>query len=80
MNPTTHYAKSGDVHIAYQVFGDGSLDLVLVLGFMSHVENAWEEPNSARWLRDLITFSRVIMFDKRGTGHSYRIEILPKAN
>jgi pimeloyl-ACP methyl ester carboxylesterase/DNA-binding CsgD family transcriptional regulator len=68
--PTTRYAKSGEVNIAYQVFGDGSVDLVFVPGFISHIELAWEEPYLARFLRRLAAFTRVIFFDKRGTGLS----------
>jgi class 3 adenylate cyclase len=68
--PVTHYAKSGDAHIAYQVFGSGTTDLVLVPGFISHIENYWEHPDVARWLLRLGNFARVIMFDKRGTGLS----------
>jgi pimeloyl-ACP methyl ester carboxylesterase/DNA-binding CsgD family transcriptional regulator len=68
--PITQYAKSGAVSIAYQAFGDGPVDLVFVPGFISHVELAWEEPYLARFLRRLAAFSRVIFFDKRGTGLS----------
>ena len=68
--PTTEYAKSGEVNIAYQAFGEGPLDLVFVPGFISHLELAWEEPYLARFLRRLATFARVIFFDKRGTGLS----------
>lgn len=77
MQPTTRYAKSGDVHIAYQGFGDGPVDLVFVPGFVSHIENYWDEPSFARWLRRLASFSRVVMFDKRGTGLSDRVSELP---
>jgi pimeloyl-ACP methyl ester carboxylesterase/DNA-binding CsgD family transcriptional regulator len=70
MRPETRYAKSGAVSIAYQVIGDGPLDLVMVPGFVSHVEVAWEEPNLARFLNRLASFSRLIVFDKRGTGMS----------
>lgn len=77
MNSTTRYAKSGDVHIAYQTFGEGPLDVAFMPGFISHVEHAWEEPKRARWLRRLATFSRVILFDKRGTGLSDPVEALP---
>ena len=77
MQPRTQYAKSGDVHIAYQVFGEGPVDLVFIPGFVSHIENYWEEPNFARWLRRLGSFTRVIIFDKRGTGLSDQVsEIL----
>src|SRR3954449_12492840 len=68
--PETQYAKSGPVSIAYQVVGEGDVDLVLVPGFVSHVEVAWEEPRLARFLANLASFSRLIVFDKRGTGMS----------
>src|SRR4029077_10781685 len=64
---------SGDIHIAYQVIGNGRLDLVFVPGWVSHVELAWEEPTLARFLHRLASFSRLIMFDKRGTGLSDRV-------
>lgn len=75
--PVTRYAKSGDVHIAYQVFGNGATDLVIVPGFISHVESYWEHPDLARWLLRLGTFARVIMFDKRGTGLSDPVSEVP---
>ena len=70
MPTETRYAKSGSVSIAYQVVGDAPLDLVLVPGFVSHVEAAWEEPHLAHFLTRLASFSRLILFDKRGTGMS----------
>jgi hypothetical protein len=70
VRPETRYAKSGDISVAYQVVGDGPIDLVLVPGFVSHVELGWEEPSSARLLTRLASFSRLIIFDKRGTGMS----------
>jgi len=70
--PETRYAKSGDVHIAYQVAGDGPLDLVFVPGFVSHVEASWKSPTRAKFFRRLASFSRLILFDKRGTGLSDR--------
>ncbi|NNG26082.1 MAG: alpha/beta hydrolase, partial [Ignavibacteriaceae bacterium] len=73
----TRYAKNGDIHVAYQVFGEGDVDLVFVPGFISHIENYWDEPNLARWLRRLGSFSRTIMFDKQGTGLSDRVSKLP---
>jgi pimeloyl-ACP methyl ester carboxylesterase len=75
--PETQYAKSGDVNIAYQVVGDGPLDLVLVPGFVSHLESDWDEPRSAHFLERLASFSRLIRFDKRGTGLSDRPAGLP---
>jgi pimeloyl-ACP methyl ester carboxylesterase len=68
--PDTRYAKSGDVNIAYQVVGDGPFDLVYVPGWISNIELMWEEPSHARLLRRLASFSRLILFDKRGTGMS----------
>ena len=70
--PTTHYVKSDDVHIAYQVVGDGPLDVLLVPGFVSHIEAVWQGPASSAFLRRLASFSRLILFDKRGTGMSDR--------
>ncbi len=75
--PETRYARSGDVSIAYEVFGDGPLDLVIVHGFFSHVETDWEWPPFAHLLRRLASFARVITFDKRGTGLSDPIEGAP---
>ena len=75
--PRTHYARSGDVNIAYQVVGDGPIDLVFVMGWVSHLECFWTEPTFARFLRRLSEFSRVILFDKRGTGLSDRVVALP---
>jgi pimeloyl-ACP methyl ester carboxylesterase/DNA-binding winged helix-turn-helix (wHTH) protein len=75
--PETHYARSGDVNIAYQVIGDGPIDLVFVMGWVSHLEYFWQEPSFARFLRRLASFSRLILFDKRGTGLSDRVTALP---
>jgi pimeloyl-ACP methyl ester carboxylesterase len=72
MEPRTRYARSGDLSIAYQVVGDGPVDLVHAPPFVSHLEHAWEEPGYARYLRRLAGFSRLIVFDKRGTGLSDR--------
>jgi pimeloyl-ACP methyl ester carboxylesterase len=76
MHPVTRYAKSGDVHVAYQVFGEGP-DLVVAPGFVSHIENYWDEPHFARSLSKLSNFCRVVLFDKRGTGLSDRVAHLP---
>ena len=73
----TQYAKSGDLHIAYQVTGTGPLDLVFVPGFVSHLEYQWEHPESARFFERLSSFSRLIRFDKRGTGLSDRVGGIP---
>lgn len=68
--PETRYALSGDMHIAYQVVGDGHFDIVFVHGWISHIEHLWEEPSIARFFRRLASFSRLILLDKRGTGLS----------
>lgn len=73
----TRYAKSGDVHIAYQVVGSGALDLVVVPGWVSHLETAWEQPALARFLERLASFSRLILIDRRGTGLSDRVAEVP---
>ena len=77
MQPDTRYAKSGDVHIAYQVFGEGPVNLVLAPLFVSNIEKYWDEPDLARWLLRLASYARVAMFDKRGTGMSDRVAELP---
>ncbi|MBA3322316.1 MAG: winged helix-turn-helix domain-containing protein, partial [Pyrinomonadaceae bacterium] len=73
--PETRYAKSGDVNIAYQIVGSGPLDLVFVMGWVSHLEHFWTEPRFARFLARLASFSRLILFDKRGTGLSDRVPV-----
>ena len=70
MDVDVHYARSADLRIAYATFGDGPVDLVFVPGFVSHIENWWEANASARFFKRLASFSRLIMFDKRGTGMS----------
>lgn len=70
--PETRYAKSGEVHIAYQVVGQGRIDLVYVPGFVSNLDLAWEDPERSYFLSRLAAFSRLILFDKRGTGLSDR--------
>jgi pimeloyl-ACP methyl ester carboxylesterase/class 3 adenylate cyclase len=75
--PETRYARSGDVHVAYQVHGEGPVDLVFVPGFVSNLAVMWEWPSYARFLTRLGTFSRVIHFDKRGTGLSDRVPDIP---
>jgi pimeloyl-ACP methyl ester carboxylesterase len=77
MQPETKYATSGDVSIAYQVVGEGPADLILVPGWMSNIEVFWEEPAVARFLQRLASFSRLILFDKRGTGLSDRMVDVP---
>jgi pimeloyl-ACP methyl ester carboxylesterase len=68
--PETYYAKSGDVHVAYQVAGDGPRDLVYIASGPHHVELNWENPPVARFLERLASLTRLIAFDKRGTGMS----------
>jgi class 3 adenylate cyclase len=73
--PQTKYAKSGDVNIAYQVVGEGDMDVVWVPGWISHLELAWDGSAYARFLHRLASFSRLILFDKRGTGLSDRVSV-----
>lgn len=73
MPPETRYAKSGDANIAYQVVGEGPFDLIWVPGWISNVEESWDVPEYASFLSRLASFSRLILFDKRGTGLSDRV-------
>src|SRR5688572_24556521 len=75
--PQTKYAKSGDIYVAYQVIGQGARDLVVVQGWVSHVEYAWEDPDLAKFLERLASFSRLIVLDRRGTGLSDRVAAVP---
>ena len=75
--PETRYTRCGTINIAYQVFGEGPVDLVLVPGWVSNLDMMWEEPRLARWLRQLGSFARVMLFDKRGTGLSDRVTDTP---
>src|SRR5579864_8535544 len=77
MTPETRYAKSGEVHIAYQVIGRGPVDLLRIPGLFTHVEHQWEEPSFARFLNRLASFARLIVFDARGAGLSDRAPELP---
>ncbi len=71
--PQTRYARSGEVNIAYQVVGSGPIDLVFVAGWVSNIDAFWQEPAVARFFERLASFSRLILFDKRGTGLSDRV-------
>jgi pimeloyl-ACP methyl ester carboxylesterase len=73
MDSPVKYAKSGEVHIAYRVFGNGPRDIVLIPGTLSHVELTWERPSNQHLLKRLTAFARVIVFDKRGQGLSDRV-------
>lgn len=73
--PETHYVESGGANIAYQVSGQGPVDLVFVMGWVSHLEYFWTEPRFARFLQRLSSFARVVLFDKRGTGLSDRVPL-----
>jgi pimeloyl-ACP methyl ester carboxylesterase len=75
--PETNYARSGDLHIAYQVWGEGEVDLVLVSGFVGHVEVMWEHEPVRRFFERLGSFARVINFDRRGTGLSDPVSEAP---
>lgn len=71
--PETHYVQNGDVNIAYQVVGSGPIDIVFVMGWISHLEFFWKHHLFASFLERLASFSRLILFDKRGTGLSDRV-------
>src|SRR3979409_2292041 len=75
MVPVTRYARSGDVNIAYQVTGEGPIDLVFVMGWVSNLEAFWQEHTGAGCFYRLASFSRLILFDKRGPGLSDRVPI-----
>ncbi len=77
MIPTTRYAHSGDASIAYQVTGEGTLDLLFLPGWISQIEQLWESPAMRRFLERLAIFNRVIMFDRRGSGLSDRLQEAP---
>ncbi len=78
MLPMTRYARSGEVSIAYQTFGDGDLDLVITPGFISNLEFYWDDTRATRWLTAIARFARITIFDKRGTGLSDRVQELPR--
>jgi pimeloyl-ACP methyl ester carboxylesterase/DNA-binding winged helix-turn-helix (wHTH) protein len=73
--PRVRYARSGSVNIAYQIVGNGPIDLVFVMGWVSHLEYFWNEPSFARFLKRLASNARLIIFDKRGTGLSDPVPI-----
>jgi pimeloyl-ACP methyl ester carboxylesterase/class 3 adenylate cyclase len=77
MSRQTRYARVGEISIAYQVVGNGPVDLIYVPSWISNVEENWQEPNYARFLERLASFSRLILFDKRGTGLSDRVVETP---
>src|SRR5436305_4973181 len=77
VSPPTRYAKSEDASIAYQVVGDGPIDLAVVLGFATHVELQGESPAFAHFFERLSSFSRLVIFDKRGTGLSDPVSEVP---
>ncbi|HEX6125960.1 MAG TPA: alpha/beta fold hydrolase [Pyrinomonadaceae bacterium] len=74
-SPETRYVQSGDVNIAYQVVGEGDIDIVFVMGWISHLEYFWKHHLFASFLDRLASFSRLILFDKRGTGLSDRVPV-----
>lgn len=77
MRPSIKYAKSGDLHIAYQVVGEGPFDLIVSQGWVSNIGLIWDNPLTAYFLSQLARFSRLIIFDKRGTGLSDRPGRMP---
>ena len=79
MRPDLHYARNGDIALAYQVVGDGPRDVLLVSGFLSNLEYAWMYPSMARFLTRLAGFSRLILTDRRGSGLSDRVWTLRRS-
>src|SRR6266567_1596414 len=77
VRPATHYARSGDAHLAYHVVGEGPVDLVMTPGFISHLDLQWESVAYRRFVRQLAGFARVIRYDKRGTGLSDPVAAVP---
>jgi pimeloyl-ACP methyl ester carboxylesterase len=75
--PSTCYARSGEAHVAYQVTGEGPVDLILTPGFISHLDLQWESVGYRRFVRQLAVFARVIRYDKRGTGLSDPVTAVP---
>ena len=73
--PETRYARTNDGHVAYQVIGDGPMDLVFIPSWLCNVDVMWEEPSLARFLRRLATFCRLLCFDKRGAGVSDTVSL-----
>ncbi len=73
MRPKTNYTKSGTLNIAFQVIGNGPIDLVFVPGWVSNIDLMWDDPKMSDFLTKLTSFTRLILFDKRGTGLSDRL-------
>jgi len=77
MPPEIRFAQAGSLNIAYQVFGEGPVDLLVVPGWVSNLDTFWEEPSVVRFFNRLGRFARVLLFDKRGTGISDRVSQPP---
>ena len=75
--PETRYARSGDLSIAFQVVGEHARDLVWIRGNVSDLETLWEQPRFVEYVKSLTAFSRVLIFDKRGTGLSHSVHGVP---
>ena len=75
--PQTHYAKAPGGDVAYQVVGDGPMDLVMVPGWFSHIDMQWDDPKWRAFIGELASFARVILYDKRGTGLSDPVDGVP---
>ena len=75
-HPETHYATTADgVHVAYQVIGDGPIDVLFVMGWVTNIEWMWTLPEIRKWFDRMSTFARVLIFDKRGVGLSDRVSV-----
>jgi pimeloyl-ACP methyl ester carboxylesterase len=79
MAPETRYTLSGELHIGYQVVGDGPIDVVWIPGWISNIDHYWDEPTVARYFDRLASFSRLILFDRRGTGVSDPLPARPRS-
>ena len=75
--PQTHYAKAPGGDVAYQVIGDGPIDLVMVPGWFSHIDIQWDDPKWRAFVGELASFARIILYDKRGTGLSDPVDGVP---
>ena len=78
--PAIHYVKGAGVHLAYQTYGSGELDILIMPGFVSHVERLWEHPVCRAFLVSMMAYGRIIMFDRRGVGLSDRVGSAPNVD
>jgi DNA-binding SARP family transcriptional activator len=77
VRPITHYVQNGMTYLAYQTIGEGNIDVLMIGGYISHLDQLWEQPDLARFYEQLSTKARVIVYDKRGVGLSDRVSVPP---